>query len=485
MNIRNSVVVGLISIFLTTVIMIGCLMGIVPMITNASNAKKLDSIKEVYVCQDNVFFDEVSESDLTIINECKSLLPERLNKMINTWTIVVADKPPFNRTAGSTIAGITYLDENIIWIEKNTSERVVLHEMGHAIDERMGYVSCLEKFAKIYDKYWNSYYEIGKNVPDSHSCSTTQEYFAALFADYIASPDYLKEHAPEAYNYFNELLNNEANFSSWTIFASRFKYKFNEFMSEFKQPESPTINDKLDNINVADNEFINITNCENVVDYSWMSKDSKMVIDTMFDMISNPDKYETENTGVTNQPGYKMNFDYPWTLNQYNELLSFIYIYFGDQSIDLIDVNRVNFDTTEVYLKKDLILVAEQNRLDSLKKVEEALASMHMGTESEMLIQIAAYIRKNSTFKGDANASFDAFWNNGECDDITDAMVFYQFANRLGIKCNIVCDTSSGAYCLFNIVELSNGEISYYNITRNIADSKQINCKTFIMYRWV
>lgn len=153
---------------------------------------------------DNIKYLESSSKTMLAVYEN---LPEHITTYINgNWTVIVSEKEPIEYEENGIIAaGITYYEWNIIWLEYDFDERTFAHECGHAYDELL-MVSYSKEFTQIYEKYKNSYIEYGMCEIREHSISSSSEFFAALFSDYILHSDYVNEKAPEIKMYFDRIL---------------------------------------------------------------------------------------------------------------------------------------------------------------------------------------------------------------------------------------------------------------------------------------
>ena len=92
-----------------------------------------------------------------------------------------------------------------IWLTSSTGAiaAATLHEFGHYFDFLNGWISAGDLFLPIYEAERHGF----KNhiTGEEHFTSNAAEYFAEAFACFIDSPDALKEHCPETYNFFEFL----------------------------------------------------------------------------------------------------------------------------------------------------------------------------------------------------------------------------------------------------------------------------------------
>lgn len=437
------------------------------------------------------FFCENSEEFETsnnVLNDAFDVIPEPLSTLIkNEWSVVVSNEPPYKHNARFAVAGVTYQTEKIIWIETGSEIEVYIHEFGHAFDEILGQPSRSKIFQAIYQNNWDTYIEFNKTEIDTHSVSDEAEFFAALFVDYCLHPEYLEENLYEGYQYFERITKNTFSLTGFGRYLSR-DLALIRLLSDVLNIHKPY--KKLDYVikdvekSVSNNDYVAVEEYDTVVDYEWMIDKSEFFIDIMFDILNNPDKYPDNKEGSNN---YVIKVDEVLTFRQYTELLNFAVIYFGDETVDPIDFNVVNNEYTEITFKKDLILEYQTFREKSLERVDWTLENcIREGTETEMLIQISKFIINHATYKENQNTSTDTFWVDRTGDCVTYAMIFKQFANRIGIECDVVfVETSLGNQHMYNRVKLSDGTYRYYDLTREIVDDDQIDRSGFHINQFV
>lgn len=117
------------------------------------------------------------------------------------------------KPAGSYRTYSTGKDEIIIRVTNTgTLQPVIIHEAGHAFDERMK-VSEDEAFRMIVEEEIGNYAEAeafvmkSSYIKDSVEDGFFYEYFAETFLDYYAYPLYLKVAAPKTYQYIENIVN--------------------------------------------------------------------------------------------------------------------------------------------------------------------------------------------------------------------------------------------------------------------------------------
>lgn len=414
-------------------------------------------------------------------------LPEHLLNIIkNNWVILVSEKEPIKIETAILPAGCTYSKERVIWLMDGFNEETLCHEIGHALDISLGTKSESKGFYCFYGKYWNVYKEFNNVAIDKHSTSTSDEFFASLFTDYILHYDYLNEHCPDVVIYFDNLFKNDwsiSGFGEYCHFLEGLSNRFHCLFGEFKFHKKIYYVINEVESNVKNNSLINVNDYSPTINYTWPASYSEEVIEIILDITKDPDKYDVKKYGSSE--GYILDYDFPWDRSYYDEILSFTTIYFGDESFDPVDVYIINNKETKLVIKKDVILNAEKDRQLSLEKVEETLSTIHTGTETEILIQISDFIINKMDYKIIDNASSNDFWEGKSGDCVSYAMMFKQFCDRLGIPCDIIYVRNAlDVGHVYNRVTLSDGTFRYYDLSNKIVDSKQLHDSGYHINSW-
>lgn len=429
----------------------------------------LDSGKWIDVGQ-NVYCESGVDKDASMkkINTVYEKLPQSSkNFLIGNWTIFVSDKMPLPSSHANQdkIIGATYYSYRVIWMRPDFAVEDFAHECGHAVDNALGRISEKDEFASIYRSSWSSYVSYREKGINTHSVSSKSEFFATLFSEYICHKDYLKNNLPEAYTYMNKTVP-----SSWSytipgqmiLFAQQLSYYFLEITNTTIPASSFNNNYNTVMASVRNNKYIDLDNYNNVtVDTSCLSEDVKIIVDRILHIANNPDLYEEHDLFIK--------LERHIGIKEYTEATGFLAIYFGVEEDDIFDIEAdssgVNPSTLTISLQE--IKRLETHRVKYLKKTESVLSTLKEGSETEKLMQIANYILSNSEYKDVPNTSFGDFWDNGKGDCATYAMVFKQFANRLGIQCDlIVSPGNNGINHTYNRVVLKDGSVRYYDLTR-------------------
>lgn len=431
---------------------------------------KWNNMGQNIYCESSVDQDDAMEK----INAVYQKIPQPAKDfLIGNWTIFVSEKMPFpsNYTGQSGVIGIAYYDYRVIWMRPDFSVEDFAHECGHAVDDALGVISKKDEFASIYRSSWDSYISYGKKEINKHSVSSKAEFFATLFSEYVCHEDYLKSKLPKAYTYMSKTTTSSWSYSlsgQMVLFAKQFPHDLKNFVSE-KILASTTFSassfyNNYDTViaNVKNNKYIEISDYNNITtDTSCLSNGAKVIVDRVLDIANNPDFYD----GTV----HIIKLDQHISIKEYTEATGFLAIYFGVEEDDIFDIDADASGVTPSTLTVSLqtIKKLEAHRVKHLKKVENVLSTFKEGTETEKLMQIANYILDNSNYTNVSKTSFGDFWDEGKGDCATYAMVFKQFANRLGIKCDlIVSPGDTGINHTYNRVVLKDGTVRYYDLTR-------------------
>lgn len=169
-----------------------------------------DDISDDYTCVMNNFYvdDNSSVDEAKKLNKfVETLPPAFIREFRNDWRVIIGNYAPYitNWNNNVAIGGYTDWDSRIIFIKKQTKYKdtldIFVHELGHCFDFEYGLVSYSNFFDDIYELYKDSFNEQYTNSPDGYSTSSTTEFFAECFNEYLLYPEHLKKTAPQAYNF--------------------------------------------------------------------------------------------------------------------------------------------------------------------------------------------------------------------------------------------------------------------------------------------
>jgi len=165
--------------------------------------------------QINLLIEEgISDNVLSNVEVAFKKVPSKLIKMFqdDNWTIQIVSKIKDEEN----ISGLTdYKEKSIYILGDNLGQEVetLIHEMGHYLDYKLGFISEKEEFNLLYNKYSNDYIEYQyKNFSNidleemNYLKTNNKEFFASTFKDYIVAPIYIEETAPGIHKFINKII---------------------------------------------------------------------------------------------------------------------------------------------------------------------------------------------------------------------------------------------------------------------------------------
>ena len=171
-----------------------------------------DDITDGYTyVMDNFYTDKsYSANDVEKLNDfIETLPPVFIREFRNNWSVIVADCIPVSASSNNSTAvgGYTSWYYKVIFIKRQTNYTdtldIFVHELGHCFDFEYGSVSYGYLFGDVYDLYKDDFKEKHTISPDGYATSSSVEFFATCFREYMLYPKYLKNVAPEAYNFID------------------------------------------------------------------------------------------------------------------------------------------------------------------------------------------------------------------------------------------------------------------------------------------
>ena len=154
----------------------------------------------------------VNDKWITSANEYWNKIPYNIRKRLidDGWQLYVTDKDiaqTFFYGQYSRVAGVTVYYKNLIYFEDRQSaiNISVAHEVGHAIDQTLGFISSSEEFINIYNQEKNNFVEVGGS--GSQARGSSLEYFAESVQQYIYHGDSLKKNTPLTYQFIENAIN--------------------------------------------------------------------------------------------------------------------------------------------------------------------------------------------------------------------------------------------------------------------------------------
>lgn len=121
----------------------------------------------------------------------------------------------YQDTSLGDIAGLFVENESTIYIssKRNYINHATIHEFGHFFDYINDWSSTSEDFINIYIEEKDNLQIISH---DNHYKSSSSEFFATSFQQYLKNPKKLKNEAPKTYNYLKGLIRNGDEISNCT-----------------------------------------------------------------------------------------------------------------------------------------------------------------------------------------------------------------------------------------------------------------------------
>lgn len=418
---------------------------------------------------ENIYMDAEDTGEAELIGDVLERLPPTVSaELRDNWTFWISESF-FLSSSG--FHGMTVPSAKVIWLKPGFTEETLVHEIGHAVAkvtnaDRSG--DC----ARLYSVFMDECLKWEGDVPNkAYHVSNPSEFFTFIFTRYIRDPADLEESFPEGYDYMAEICGEFDNTGLRAVRNSALGIynvacSFGREVGRFSSSLLATY--RIDE-NVKDNGFIDVTRYEPVISTGGMDEREVVLFYDIFDVVCNVGDYPVgEHNG---EPVIILQYDEGASDVSYGKIAACIDFYLGKESADIFDVviyrDAEQRDMyTHVYIYVEKLAERKQARDAYEAKIEEALAGMREGTEAEKLLQICRYIGENCTHVPKDGTSSADFWVHAEGDDVTRAMIFRQFCERLGIQCDLVFGKlESGEYRVWNRVKTEDGSYRFYDLT--------------------
>lgn len=198
-------------------------------------------------------------------------------------------------------------------------------------------------------------------------------------------------------------------------------------------------------------------------DFTIYNDDEKALLELVLNKIE-----ENKNTDIKEET---IDVPFDMDINSYYKVASYFYVYYGqkravDETFDLINYHDYNTNTRKMQLRMRYNDIRQfEADMDAVRtKADEVLMSFSNGTEEEILMQIAEYLRNNITYT-DNNYDLHNALINGKSVCNGYALAFNLLANRAGIKSDMCIGEIPAGYHAWNRVTLSDGSQYFYDIT--------------------
>lgn len=174
-------------------------------------------LKDTVLVQDNLYVEtNIDENRIYYLLKYFNELPDWIKeKFINDdWKLVLKRdllKEKNTVPIDSCLEGVTSYYPKIISIKQDalSLKDTLYHEISHFIDGNDFIYSSTPIFQGLYTQYKDSYkkYVVQPSIlyyvdNSSYAASSTIEFFASTFSDYLNSPEYVKKQAPLLYDYY-------------------------------------------------------------------------------------------------------------------------------------------------------------------------------------------------------------------------------------------------------------------------------------------
>ena len=173
----------------------------------------MHSAEPVYASSLNVMKEgNVSDNLINLaIQQLDTYVPEAVQRVLKNkgWNVYVTtdniDQKYFFGAYGS-VSGVAVANSSTkgSFVAVENREKAVLnsvvHELGHAVDYELGYVSKTSEFQRIFS-IERSRFVPTVGIDAAHATSSSQEYYASAFDEYFRNPGNLSARAPLTYNY--------------------------------------------------------------------------------------------------------------------------------------------------------------------------------------------------------------------------------------------------------------------------------------------
>lgn len=157
----------------------------------------------------NFYINEDSDiDDVKMLDEfVETLPPVFIREFRNNWRVIVEDYHVAVDANNIITGGYTDWNSRVIFINRQTNYddtlNIFIHELGHCFDFEYGSVSYSDLFGNIYGLYKDDFKEKYTISPEGYSTSSSAEFFASCFKEYVLYPEHLNDVAPIAYNFVN------------------------------------------------------------------------------------------------------------------------------------------------------------------------------------------------------------------------------------------------------------------------------------------
>ncbi len=212
------------------------------------------------------------------------------------------------------------------------------------------------------------------------------------------------------------------------------------------------------------------------VDMSSYTAEEKELLNIVLEKVKNSTSHNLEEEIIY--------LDNHFTIESYYKVASYFYVYYGqrravDETFDIVNYQDSDGSHSRyVRMRYDDIREFEKELTKNKQKIDSILSTFNVGSEQEILRQIADYLQKNISYTDGYYDLSNALNGNSVCNGY--ALAFNAMANRAGITTDMCIGKVNGIYHAWNRVTLSDGSYRFYDITfyDSSGNTKYLHSKT-------
>ena len=206
----GNVIERIVRVFLWSVIISGVIIFTNEMPTLSAR----QGLNETYKCVLNNFYIAGNDcaDDARAIDDFVDTLPEAFVKEFrDSWIVIIDDNKltSVDLSSNTMVAGYTDWSERTIFIteQKQVADtlEIFVHELGHCFDFEYGSKSYSTFFKDIYAMYKDDFVDQSTLAAKGYATSSSMEFFAVAFKDYLLYPEHLNSVAPMAYKFIDSM----------------------------------------------------------------------------------------------------------------------------------------------------------------------------------------------------------------------------------------------------------------------------------------
>jgi len=99
------------------------------------------------------------------------------------------------------LAATAFAEQTIYIDTSRDSDSSIIHEMGHFLDYKLGFISSTKEFKFIYELELDKFRELSKT--HKHNTGTVLEYYAEAFQEILLEPERMLSDCPYTYGFIS------------------------------------------------------------------------------------------------------------------------------------------------------------------------------------------------------------------------------------------------------------------------------------------